>query len=137
MRCDSMKALIYTSSHLILHHNIYTFKDTRSCAGKTIVSNVSLFDLSVSTSTFPIPITYKHAFSDPNWSVAMRSEYDALLRKGTWQLVPKPPGANVVSSKWAFCHNYNSDGSLSRYKARWVVLGFLKNAESTTTTMRP
>jgi hypothetical protein len=54
----------------------------------------------------------------------MRSEYDALIQNNTWSLVPRPPGANVVSGKWVFRLKYNSDGSLSRYKARWVVRGF-------------
>jgi hypothetical protein len=61
---------------------MYTLKDrTILRAGKTIVSHATLFDLFVSTSISPIHRTYKHAFADPNWSVAMRSEYDALLRK--------------------------------------------------------
>ncbi|WVZ81301.1 LOW QUALITY PROTEIN: hypothetical protein U9M48_028692 [Paspalum notatum var. saurae] len=39
-------------------------------------------------------------------------------------LVPKPVGANVISGKWIFRHKLNRDGSLARYKARWVVRGF-------------
>jgi hypothetical protein len=35
-----------------------------------------------------------------------------------------PPGPNVVTSKWIFCHKLTSDGSLDRYKARWVLQGF-------------
>jgi hypothetical protein len=54
----------------------------------------------------------------------MRDEHNALLQNDTWTLVPKPSGANVVSGKWVFRHKYHSDGTLSRYKARWVVRGF-------------
>jgi hypothetical protein len=54
----------------------------------------------------------------------MQEEFDALTLNQTWQLVPPPPGANIVSGKWVFCHKYNPDGSLSRHKARWVVRGF-------------
>lgn len=54
----------------------------------------------------------------------MEDEYKALIDNGTWRLVPRPPGANVVSGKWIFKHKYNSDGSLARHKARWVVRGF-------------
>ena len=54
----------------------------------------------------------------------MEDEYKALIDNGTWRLVPRPPGANVISGKWIFKHKYNSDGSLARHKARWVVRGF-------------
>jgi hypothetical protein len=111
---------------------MYTLKDrTILRAGKTIVSHATLFDLFVSTSISPIHRTYKHAFANPNWSVSMRSEYNVLLQHDSWQLAPKPTGANVVSGKWVFRHKYNPDGSLSRYKARWESGGFLKNTGST------
>jgi hypothetical protein len=54
----------------------------------------------------------------------MQEEYDALMHNNTWSLVPPPPGANIVSSKWIFRHKHNADGSLARHKARWVVRGF-------------
>jgi hypothetical protein len=54
----------------------------------------------------------------------MQDEYDALIQNNTWSLVPPPPGANIVSGKWIFRHKHNSDGSLARHKARWVVRGF-------------
>jgi len=38
--------------------------------------------------------------------------------------VPRPPGANLVTGKWLFKHKFNADGSLERYKARWVLRGF-------------
>jgi hypothetical protein len=53
-----------------------------------------------------------------------RSEYGALISNGTWELVPRPQGSNVVTDKWVFTHKLRADGTLDRYKARWVLRGF-------------
>ena len=83
------------------------------------------FNLSASTSPIsPIPANYRAALKDPNWHQAMIEEYNALKNNNTWCLVPCPAGANVITGKWIFRHKHNSDGSLARYKARWVVRGF-------------
>uniref|UniRef100_A0A8R7TXD8 Reverse transcriptase Ty1/copia-type domain-containing protein n=1 Tax=Triticum urartu TaxID=4572 RepID=A0A8R7TXD8_TRIUA len=58
----------------------------------------------------------------------MLDEYNALLKNDTWSLVSRPAGANVVSGKWIFWHKFNTDGSLARYKARWVLRGFTQQA---------
>ncbi|GKC82756.1 ribonuclease H-like domain-containing protein [Tanacetum coccineum] len=76
------------------------------------VSHISLF-----------PKSLFFALSDPNWRDAMYDEYNALIKNGTWILVPKPPNVNVVRSMWLFRHKYHADGSLSRYKARLVANG--------------
>jgi hypothetical protein len=54
----------------------------------------------------------------------MEDEFQALITNNTWTLVPRPPHANVVSGKWIFKHKLHSDGSLERYKVRWVLRGF-------------
>jgi hypothetical protein len=64
------------------------------------------------------------ALKDPNWLEAMTEEYRALLGNDTWDLVPPPRNANIVSGKWVFCHKLKPDGSLDRYKARWVLRSF-------------
>lgn len=54
----------------------------------------------------------------------MSEEYSALLQQGTWSLVPLPPNAPIIGSKWIFRIKRNSDGSIARYKARLVAQGF-------------
>ncbi|XP_073360437.1 uncharacterized protein [Aegilops tauschii subsp. strangulata] len=58
----------------------------------------------------------------------MQEEFDALRRNRTWHLVPRPPRANIITAKWVFRHKTRADGSLERYKARWVVHGFRQRA---------
>jgi hypothetical protein len=54
----------------------------------------------------------------------MEEEYGALISNGTWELVPRPQGSNVVTGKWVFTQKLCADGTLDRYKARWVLQGF-------------
>jgi hypothetical protein len=54
----------------------------------------------------------------------MQAEFDALIGNDTWSLVSRPPGVNMVTGKWIFRHKLHDDGTLDRYKARWVLRGF-------------
>ena len=72
----------------------------------------------------PVPTSVRSALADPVWRQAMQEEFDALQANDTWSLVPRPPGVNLVTGKWIFRHKFKSDGSLDRYKARWVLRGF-------------
>jgi hypothetical protein len=38
----------------------------------------------------PIPTSTHAALANPNWCAAMEEEYWALMRNGTWELVPRP-----------------------------------------------
>ncbi|GJR20353.1 ribonuclease H-like domain-containing protein [Tanacetum coccineum] len=57
------------------------------------------------------------------WHNAMYDEYNALIKNGTWLLVPWPAGVNMVRSMWLYKHKFHADGTLSRYKARLVANG--------------
>nr|GEY85257.1 hypothetical protein [Tanacetum cinerariifolium] len=93
---------------------------TRAKAG--IFKLLELMNCHVTT-TSPLPRSHVHALRDPNWKEAMLDEYNALITNGTWVLVPRPANVNVVHSMWLFKHKFNADGSLSRYKARFVANG--------------
>jgi len=76
------------------------------------------------TGISPVPSSVHEALSDPHWRRAIEEEYAALLANQTWDLVPRPPASNVVTGKWTWTHKRRADGSLERYKARWVLQGF-------------
>ena len=74
----------------------------------------------------PIPFSVRDALADPHWHRATDEEYAALLANQTWDLVPRPSGCNVVTGKWIWTHKRQADGTLKRYKARWVLRGFIQ-----------
>ena len=78
----------------------------------------------VDSTAVTVPSTFRQAMQSPHWRQAMADEHKALVDNKTWSLVPRPPQANVVSGKWIYRHKFHSDGTLARYKARWVVHGF-------------
>ena len=56
----------------------------------------------------------------------MQSEWDALKSNKTWKLVYPPPNRSVLKGRWVFKKKLGVDGKVARYKARWVVKGFLQ-----------
>ena len=57
------------------------------------------------------------------WLEAAKSEYNSLMNQKTWKLVPRPTDKPVIKSRWLFKLKLNSDGQISRYKARFVAKG--------------
>jgi hypothetical protein len=54
----------------------------------------------------------------------MDEEYNALMKNGTWHLVPSASGQNVIDCKWVYKVKRKADGTVERYKARLVAKGF-------------
>ena len=46
------------------------------------------------------------------------------MKNDVWDIVPKPEGKSVVSSKWIFKIKHAADGSIEKYKARFMARGF-------------
>ena len=46
------------------------------------------------------------------------------MKNGVWDIVPKPEGKSVVSSKWIYKIKHATNGSIEKYKARFVAKGF-------------
>jgi hypothetical protein len=57
----------------------------------------------------------------------MENEYGALMSNETWDLVPRPQGSNIITSKWVFTHKFRADGTFDRYRARWVLRDFTQH----------
>lgn len=92
---------------------------TRSKMG---VSKPKAFTVSVPTE----PKTKEEALARPEWLQAMKKEYGALIRNGTWSLVPLPKDRQPIGCKWIFKTKQNPDGSINKLKVRLVAKGFLQ-----------
>jgi hypothetical protein len=98
---------------------------TRGKTGFRVVPDRLVLTAATSSPTpSPIPSSARAALADPHWRAAMEEESRALMSNGTWGLVPRPQGSNVITGKWVFTHKPHPDGTLDRYKARWVLRGF-------------
>jgi hypothetical protein len=55
---------------------------------------------------------------------AMTEEYQSIIKNDVWEIVPRPKNKDVVSSKWIFKIKLVANGSILKYKARFVTGGF-------------
>lgn len=93
---------------------------TRSRVG--IHNPIQRLNLHTTTESL-LPRSHLQALQAPNWTIAMKDKFNALITNKTWLIVLRPVGANIVHSMWLFRKNYNADGSLERYNARLVANG--------------
>jgi hypothetical protein len=54
----------------------------------------------------------------------MMEEYNSIMKNDVWEIVPRPEGKSVVTSRWLYKLKYVADGSIEKYKARFVARGF-------------
>lgn len=67
------------------------------------------------------PATIEEALGEKNkedWEKAMREVFDSLQRNHAWKLVYLPEEEKIIESKWVFKRKRDSEGNVSRYKAR-------------------
>ena len=59
----------------------------------------------------------------------MRTEMEVLEKNGNWNVVALPREKSPVGCKWVFTVKYKADGSLERYKARFIAKGYTQTYE--------
>lgn len=85
--------------------------------------NPSVF-VSNKTSKDPsLPRSFSRACEDPAWAEAIDREFNALVRRQTWKLIPRTPDMRPVPYTWVFkLKPLNTNGHML-HKARCVVRG--------------
>lgn len=70
------------------------------------------------------PSSIEEASSLQVWKYAMTEEYQSILKNDVWDIVARPEGKSIVSSKWLFKIKHVANGSIEKYKAIFIDRGF-------------
>ena len=57
-------------------------------------------------------------------------EYQSIMKNDVWDVVPRPDEKSVVTSKWIYKIKHAADGSIEKYKARFVAHGFFSKGRN-------
>ena len=57
----------------------------------------------------------------------MIEEYQSIIKNDVWEIVPRLKRKDVVSSKWTFKIKHVVDGSIEKYKERFVAREISQN----------
>jgi hypothetical protein len=94
-----------------------TFRESKR--PKRFSSYASLMTSLVNTE----PSTFQEAVKK-EWKEAMMEEYQSIMKNDVWEIVPRPGGKFVVTSKWVYNIKHAVDESIDKYKARSMARGF-------------
>ena len=59
------------------------------------------------------------------------------MQNDVWEVVPRPEGKSVVTSRWIYKVKFAADGSIEKHKARFVAGASHRLRASTTTRLLP
>ena len=72
------------------------------------------------------PETYQELLLCAEWGRARKRERDALFKSQVMRVVPTPPGARPIKSRYVYKRKYDKDGTSTKYKAllstTWIYM---------------
>jgi hypothetical protein len=51
-------------------------------------------------------------------------EYTSIMKNDVWDIMPRPEGKSMVSSKWLYKIKHVANGNIEKFKVRFVARGF-------------
>jgi hypothetical protein len=70
------------------------------------------------------PSIFDEAAKHKVWKDVVIEEYESILKNDVWEVVPRPQGKSIVTSKWIYKIKHATDGSVEKFKAKFVARGF-------------
>lgn len=92
---------------------------------KVLVTTRHPLPTALLTNSIPTrPTCFSQASMHTEWRDAMAAEFTALIKDGTWSLVPHQPHQNVVGCPWIYKVKHKANRTIERFKAHLVDKGF-------------
>jgi hypothetical protein len=70
------------------------------------------------------PTCFEESIHKKEWADAMTEEYQSIIKNDVWETIPRLKSKDVVYSKWLYKIKHVADGSIEKYKERFVARGF-------------
>jgi hypothetical protein len=70
------------------------------------------------------PTCSEEAIQRKEWEDAMIEEYQSIMKNRVWEIIPRSKNKDGVSYRWLFKIKHAANGSIEKYKARFVARGF-------------
>ena len=70
------------------------------------------------------PSTFMQASRHHVWRDSIMEVCHSIMKNDVWEIVLRPKGKSVVTSRWLYKLKHATNGSVEKYKARFVVRGF-------------
>ena len=67
------------------------------------------------------PSSFEEVVQQLVWFDAMVEEYHSIIKNNAWEVVPISMVKSVVGSRWVYKVKQATDGSVEKYKARFVA----------------
>jgi len=98
---------------------VYKATAAGSDNNQTAVSQTAATDFSEQA-----PGSFEEAVQDPLWCESMKSEVNALKKRGCWRVVRTPYGVRLIKSKFVYKLKKDWAGKITKRKSRLVVQVF-------------
>ena len=75
------------------------------------------------------PSSYEEATGQKVWKDTMIEKYQSIMKNNLWEIILIPERNSVVTSKLIYKIKHALDGSIEKYKTRFVAKGFSQKDE--------
>ena len=103
---DKLNAPLSTHTHFGSQHVLYAL----NCYALVVASLCDKEE----------PVLFDEAQNFENWMATMQSEFDAILKNGTWSLCDFHVGKREIGTKWVYKLKCKLDGNVDHSKANLV-----------------